>query len=107
MSVPTGKWPINCVNINIFLHGLGAFRLVLVAFRILQAFPPKKKKIIIKKGVTKSLTAAIKILNLAHKSLVLRDMAKRSWSAPSWRATYVLACQHIQGAAGSAKSKHH
>lgn len=41
MSVPTGKWPINCVNINIFLHG---FRLVLVAFRILQAFPPKKKK---------------------------------------------------------------
>lgn len=80
-----------------------AFALCSLHFAFCRRFHQKKKK----KGGTKSLTAAIKILNLAHKSLVLRDMAKRSWSAPSWRATYVLACQHIQGAAGSAKSKHH
>lgn len=34
------------------------------------------------------LTTAKTILNRAHRSLVLRDMAKRSCNAPSWRAIY-------------------
>ncbi len=39
------------------------------------------------------LTAANQILNRAHKSFVLRDMANRSCRAPSCLATYSLACR--------------
>lgn len=39
------------------------------------------------------LTAANQILNRAHKSFVLRDIANRSCNAPSCLATYSLACR--------------
>jgi len=74
MSVPAGKWPINCANINISFAWLC---LGLVALHFSHSAGVSGWEGGWERG-SKSLTAAIKILNLAHKSLVLRDMANRS-----------------------------
>lgn len=42
-------------------------------------------------------TTATTILKRAHKSFVLRDIAKRSCSAPSCRAIYSRACNKFNG----------